>query len=188
MVSEKCPMFDCSKVDLDNLECSLTKSSQGNFNFTATNPRLRGGFPETESDGKSVQQLLACICCAKINSELEDDNNNDISVNSDESLALVGGNVTYNVYAGGDGSCPPTPNGWETNFSTLMEPQAQEIGHCQNHGKGKNAYNSIQVLGCTDRCLWRVKRFHCSLMFMYVHLLPTSCFCVLQLQASSCKH
>ncbi|KAL7550988.1 hypothetical protein ACHAWF_014194 [Thalassiosira exigua] len=34
-----------------------------------------------------------------------------------------------------------------------MEPQAQEVGRCQNHGVGKGAYNSIEVLGCTDRCL-----------------------------------
>eukprot|EP00956_Cyclotella_meneghiniana_P031341 scaffold82036_cov82-Cyclotella_meneghiniana.AAC.3 len=34
-----------------------------------------------------------------------------------------------------------------------MEPQAQEIGYCQNHGIGASQYNSIEVIGCSDTCL-----------------------------------
>lgn len=59
------------------------------------------------------------------------------------------GNVTYDVYVGGSGACPPS----DIFVSTLMEPQEQEIGFCQNHGIGANLYNSIQVLGCSDKCL-----------------------------------
>ena len=64
------------------------------------------------------------------------------------------GNVTYNVFMN---SCPQSTEEQQGDFhgaSTLMQPQAQDIGFCQNHGKGKSAYNSIEVLGCTDRCLW----------------------------------
>jgi hypothetical protein len=71
----------------------------------------------------------------------------------DETL-IVGGNVTYNVFMN---SCPQSTEEQQGDFhgaSTLMQPQAQDIGFCQNHGKGKSAYNSIEVLGCTDRCLW----------------------------------
>ena len=58
------------------------------------------------------------------------------------------GNVTYNVFT--SDRCQPDGG---RSISTLMEPQAQEIGYCQNHGIGKSAYNSIEVLGCSDNCL-----------------------------------
>lgn len=61
--------------------------------------------------------------------------------------AAAANNVTYNVFAS------PTCERTGRFGPTLMEPQAQEVGHCQNHGVGKGAYNSIEVLGCTDRCL-----------------------------------
>mmetsp|Transcript_42776 Transcript_42776/g.70605 ORF Transcript_42776/g.70605 Transcript_42776/m.70605 type:complete len:223 (-) Transcript_42776:123-791(-) len=61
------------------------------------------------------------------------------------------GNVTYTVYTGGDGSCPPYPV--DNTLATLMEPQAQEVGFCQNHGVGASLFNAIEVVSCTDKCL-----------------------------------
>ena len=79
----------------------------------------------------------------------------DASANSQyDETSIVAGNVTYNVFMN---SCPRSTEEQQGGFhgaSTLMEPQAQDIGFCQNHGMGKSAYNSIEVLGCTDRCLW----------------------------------
>jgi hypothetical protein len=66
------------------------------------------------------------------------------------------GNVTYNVFRH---SCPRTTEeeqqGKFQGLSALMEPQAPDIGTCQNLGAvRRNNFNSIEVLGCTDRCLW----------------------------------
>ena len=66
------------------------------------------------------------------------------------------GNVTYNVFRH---SCPRSAEeeqqGKFQGLSALMEPQAPDIGTCQNLGAvRRNNFNSIEVLGCTDRCLW----------------------------------
>ncbi|CAB9507271.1 expressed unknown protein [Seminavis robusta] len=67
------------------------------------------------------------------------------------SAALCGakGEVVYTVFAAAEGGCQVGTN----NISTVMDPQAQEIGYCQNHGVGASLYNSIEVLSCTDNCL-----------------------------------
>ena len=55
------------------------------------------------------------------------------------------GEVAYNVFMN---NCEGSPG-----ISTVMDPSPQPIGTCQNHGKGRSAYNSIEVLGCSDTCL-----------------------------------
>jgi len=181
LITTKCPTFDCSKAEekLDSLECSLSKPVHGSFNFAGNSPGLRG-FPE--NDKGRLQKLLACMCCADIGSEYDEEEEavitftDNYDVNEEEGLnsssegpvgevdasanfqydetSIVAGNVTYNVFMN---SCPRSTEEQQGDFhgaSTLMQPQAQDIGFCQNHGKGKSAYNSIEVLGCTDRCLW----------------------------------
>lgn len=174
LITSKCPTFDCSKAEekLDSLECNLSKPVHGSFDFAGYSPGLRGL-------GR-LQKLLACICCANIVSEYDEEvtftdnydvneeeglssssegheavGNFDTSANSQyDETSIVAGNVTYNVFMN---SCPRSTEeqlGAFHGASTLMQPQAQDIGFCQNHGKGKSAYNSIEVLGCTDRCLW----------------------------------
>lgn len=175
LITSKCPTFDCSKAEqeLDSLECNLSKPVHGSFNFVGTSRGLRGG---------RLQKLLACMCCANIGSEYDEnvvititdnydvneeeglDNSSeggleeedvDASANSQyDETSIVAGNVTYNVFMN---SCPRSTEEQQGDLrgvSTLMQPQAQDIGFCQNHGKGKSLYNSIEVLGCTDRCLW----------------------------------
>ena len=72
LITTKCPTFDCSKAEekLDSLECSLSKPVHGSFNFAGNSPGLRG-FPE--NDKGRLQKLLACMCCADIGSEYDEE-------------------------------------------------------------------------------------------------------------------
>ena len=62
-------------------------------------------------------------------------------------MATTNAEVAYTVYTNECGANAGR------ELTTVMNPQVQAIGTCQNHGKGADYYNSIQVLSCTDTCL-----------------------------------
>lgn len=55
--------------------------------------------------------------------------------------------VVYSVFGGN--SCIAG----KRNISTVLDPQPQEIGTCQNHGFGATKYNSFEMISCSVRCM-----------------------------------
>ena len=68
------------------------------------------------------------------------------------SLMCARAKVTYKVYPKNQN---PTcdPNGNQGGIPGETIPDKVAIGTCLEFGKGKSAYNSIKVLGCSSKCL-----------------------------------
>eukprot|EP00440_Ansanella_granifera_P021161 gb/GFBE01022976.1/.p1 GENE.gb/GFBE01022976.1/~~gb/GFBE01022976.1/.p1 ORF type:complete len:209 (+),score=34.68 gb/GFBE01022976.1/:1-627(+) len=65
---------------------------------------------------------------------------------------FVRAEVIYRVYsAATNPTCDSALDSGGMPGNTL--PDAAAIGSCQDFGKGKSAYNSIEILGCSSTCL-----------------------------------
>ena len=164
MKETKCPTFlatftcplslDAATVGCDDLERpKLDKEALADMS-DEDKAEMKATFRDTKKEFK--QKLLTCVCCdifsvedllaakgeAEVSQEValvKEDSTFGTEVQEGRDGAE---GVTYNVFAGQ--GCIPGSRG----AHTLMENSPQPIGYCQNHGMGKSAYNSIEVLGC----------------------------------------
>lgn len=158
MKETKCPDFlttftcplDSATVGCDDLERpKLDKEALADMS-DEEKAEMKATFRDTKKEFK--QKLLTCICCdfIPLTAKGEAEVSQEVSLVQEESTLgkeVQEGRdgaegVTYNVFAGQ--GCVPGSRG----AHTLMENSPQPIGYCQNHGMGKSAYNSIEVLGC----------------------------------------
>ena len=162
MKETKCPDFlttftcplDSATVGCDDLERpKLDKEALADMS-DEDKAEMKATFRDTKKEFK--QKLLTCVCCdlisvddllaakgeAEVSQEValvKEDSTFDTEIQEGRDGAE---GVTYNVFAGQ--GCVEGSRG----AHTLMVDSPQPIGYCQNHGMGKSAYNSIEVLGC----------------------------------------
>jgi len=163
MKETKCPTFlatftcplDAATVGCDDLERpKLDKEALADMS-DEEKAEMKATFRDTKKEFK--QKLLTCVCCdiisaadllaAKGEAEVSQEValvKEDSTFGTEVQEGLDGAEgVTFNVFAG-QGGCVPGSRG----AHTPMDNSPQPIGYCQNHGWGKNAYSSMEVLGC----------------------------------------
>ena len=163
MKETKCPTFlttftcplDPNDSGCDDLERpKLDKEALADMS-DEDKAEMKDSFRDTKKLFK--QKLLTCVCCDIISvddllaAKGEAEVSQEVALVQEEftlGTEVQEGRdgtegVTFNVFAGQDGGCSGS-----RGIHTPMEDSPQPIGYCQNHGWGKNAYSSMEVLGC----------------------------------------